>query len=188
MIKKLVNKLFLKQYRKISSASFREKKFVNYYQAKNILLIFESNYTEKNTKTKEIVQTLTSEGKKVTAIGFVDKRQITSAIYPDYRVTYPGDYSCFKKPSKSLLEYLNQNEYDLLIDISKEKRIELDYLVLYSNAKCKAGLKKSELNIYDLEIDLSSYLEQNETVIDDLEYSFLLNQILFYLKNIQTND
>lgn len=188
MIKKITNRLFLKRYNKLSKNTTRDKQFVNYYQAKSILLLFESNYTEKNPKTKEIIQSLIADGKKVTAIGYIEKRKITSAMYPEYRITFPGDYSCFKKPSKELIGFMNQNEYDLLIDLSKEKHIQLEYLALYSNAKFKAGIRKSEFSIYDFELDLNSFLEEKEANINDLEYSFLFNQILFYLKSIQTND
>ncbi|MDD2285416.1 MAG: hypothetical protein PHQ11_08470 [Paludibacter sp.] len=185
---KLVDYIFRKRVQKHLKNTARNKQFVNYEKAKNILLLFESNYSEKNPETKRIIQSLTADGKKVTAWGYVDKKNIISPAYPEYRILHPKDLGLFKKPCSQLLQELLRTEYDLLIDISTKRFIPLDYVVLHANAKCKAGMKKNNLNLYDFAVDIDAHLAEKEIQVEDLEYSFLFNQVLFYLKNIQTND
>lgn len=188
MAGQLVNYIFNKRVRKHLKNEIRNKQFVNYDKAKTILLLFESNYSEKNPETKGIIQSLTADGKKVTAWGYVEKKNITSPAYPEYRILNQKDLGIFQKPHEQLIQELIRQEYDLLIDISTKRFVALDYVVLHANAKCKAGMKKTEVNLYDFAVDLESHLKENEIQPDDLEYSFLYKQILFYLKNIQTND
>lgn len=188
MTGQLVNYVFNRRVKKHLRNQIRNKQFVNYDKAKTILLLFESNYSEKNPETKRIIQSLTADGKRVTAWGYVEKKNITSPAYPEYRILHQKDLGFFQKPHEQLIQELQSHEYDLLIDISTKRFLALDYIVLLANAKCKTGMKKSELNIYDFAIDIESHLKDNEILPDDLEYSFLYNQILFYLKSIQTND
>lgn len=49
-------------------------------------------------------------------------------------------------------------------------------------------MKIGTINLYDFAMDLESHLRDKEIQVDDLEYSFLFNQILFYLKSVHTND
>ncbi len=188
MFENIINYVFKKRAQKHLKNQIRNKQFVNYDKAKSILLLFESNYSEKNVETKKIIQYLLKDGKRVTAWGFVDKKQIISAAYPEYRILHPKDLDIFKRPKSQLLQELLQNEYDLIIDISNRRIFPLDYLVLYANAKCKTGMKKCNLNLYDFAVDIENHLIANEIEVEDLEFSFLFKQILFYLKNIQTND
>ena len=185
---KIINYVFKKRVHKHLKRQIRNKQFVNYDKAKSILLLFESNYSEKNLETKKIIQHLLKDGKKVTAWGFVDKKQIISAAYPEYRILHPKDLDLFKKPKNQLIQELLQNEYDMIIDISNRRIIPLDYIALYANAKFKTGMKKDNLNLYDFTVDIENHLKTNEIHVEDLEFSFIFEQILFYLKNIQTND
>ena len=56
MAGKLIEYVFRKRVKKHSKSDTRNKQFVNYEKAKNILLLFESNYSEKNPETKRIIQ------------------------------------------------------------------------------------------------------------------------------------
>ncbi|MEA4937195.1 MAG: hypothetical protein VB102_11215 [Paludibacter sp.] len=188
MLEKLSCNIFKKRVQRYLRTSDRKSSFVNYTQAKTILLIFESNYSEKNSETKRIIESLTTDGKKVVAIGYVNKKNCLSATYPEYRVLCKKDLVIFQKPNQNILEYLLNCEYDLLIDITKNSFLPLEYVVLYANAKCKAGMQKSNLGLYDFAVDIQRHLIENEISIDDLKFSFLFDQILFYLKNIQSKD
>ncbi|MDD4489375.1 MAG: hypothetical protein PHD30_02590 [Paludibacter sp.] len=188
MAGKLIEYVFRKRVKKHSKSDTRNKQFVNYEKAKNILLLFESNYSEKNPETKRIIQSLNTDGKKVTAWGYVDKKNIISAAYPEYRILHKKDLGLFQKPHDKLIQELQCNEFDLLINISTRRIVPLDYITLNANAKCKTGMKIGTINLYDFAMDLESHLRDKEIQVDDLEYSFLFNQILFYLKSVHTND
>jgi hypothetical protein len=188
MLKKIRNKIFALRAGKQMKTVEREKKFVSYNKAKTILLLFESTYSERNPGTKRIIETLTADGKKVIAWGYVEKKQITSAAYPEYRILHPGDLDLFHKPKQALLAELAEQEFDLVIDITHQQWLALSYVVLYAKAKCKTGMQKEYTELYDFAVDIDTYLEENNKKAGDLPFTFLYDQIIFYLKNIQTND
>lgn len=188
MLKKIRNRIFAMQAGKQLKSVERDKLFVSYNKAKTILLLFESTYSERNPGTKRIIETLTADGKKVVAWGFVEKKQITSAAYPEYRILHPGDLDLLHKPKHALLAELADQEFDLVIDITHQQWLALSYVVLYAKAKCKTGMQKPGPAIYDFAVDIDAYLEENNMNTDDLPFTFLYDQIIFYLKNIQTND
>lgn len=166
----------------------RDKQFVNYDKAKTVLLLFESDLTEQNTETKKIIHQLTADGKEVVAWGFVDKKEIVTPVLPYYRVLHPKNFKFSEKPFKNIWTELMNQEFDLLIDITSKNILSIEYLVLYARAKCKVGMQKGDINPYDFSINLQHFLQERELTVDDLEYTFLYDQIIFYLKSIQTKD
>jgi hypothetical protein len=188
MFKKIAAYLFRKKLIQYKKNEIRNKSFVSYDKAKSILLLFESNYSERNPETKKIIEQLQIDGKKVTAIGYVEKKEIVTPAYPDFRILFNKDHNVFQKPDASVLNFFQENEFDLLIDITNREFLPLMYVALFANARCKAGMKKGGADLFDFSIDINEMLTEKELQIDDLEYSFLFDQIIFYLKSIQTND
>ncbi len=188
MLKKIRNRIYAMQAGKHLKTVEREKKFVSYDKAKTVLLLFESTYSERNPGTKRIIETLVADGKKVVAWGYVEKKQITSAAYPEYRILHPGDLDLLHKPKQALIAELAEQEFDLVIDITHQQWLALSYVVLFAKSKCKTGMQKQGPAIYDFAVDVDAYLVEKNMKTDDLDFTFLYDQIIFYLKNIQTND
>ena len=87
-----------------------------------------------------------------------------------------------------IVHQLQTVSYDLLIDITTRHFLAVDYLIIYANAKCRTGIKKTGVNIYDFALDLpDSFAEENMEHQED-DYLYNYNQLIFYLKNIQTKD
>ncbi|NLK47254.1 MAG: hypothetical protein GX296_00415 [Bacteroidales bacterium] len=166
----------------------RQKKFMTFQKAETILLIFESDLSEENPRIHRIIQLLTLDGKKVTAWGFLNKKESITPVSPDYKILLPKNFGLFNKPKKQIFNELLSKEYDLLIDLSTGNSIHLDYIVLCAQAKCKAGIKKHGANFYDFAMDMDDYLAKNNMEMGDLDISFIFDQIIFYLKNIHSND
>lgn len=188
MWRKLKYKLFKKRVRKHLLTEERNKRFVNYDKAQTVFLLFESHYTEKNPELKQIVHQLNADGKKVVAWGYVEKKELMTPAYPDFRILHQKQFSMMDKPSSDIMQDLMAQEFDLLIDITIESYLPVDYLVLYANAKCKVGMRKGEVNLYDFSIQLDHFMQEKELEADDLEIDFLYEQIKYYLKSIQTKD
>lgn len=179
--------LFEKRARKQLSAS-RDRRFVNYDRAKTVLLLFESDFTEKNPVVRKIIQILQQDGKKVSAWGFIDKKVVATAILPDFRILNHKDTDFFQRPQQPFMNELEDVEYDLMIDLSLRPLIPLQYIALHAHAACKTGVRKTHLPVYDFIIDMDNIevpVESPETPVEEL---YLFNQIIFYLKRIQTND
>jgi hypothetical protein len=191
MFKKYFTYLFKKRAEKFLDATPRERRFVNYDSAKTVLLLFESDFSEKNPEIKRIIYQLQQDGKKVSAWGFLDKKEVATAILPDFRILHHKQTDLDKKPQISYLNELENLEFDLLIDLSLKQVLTLEYIAMYANAHCKTGLKKTDLPIYDFMIDaenVTTQIESTDIVVNTVDETYLYNQIIFYLKSIQTTD
>ena len=188
MFQKINTFLFNRQARKLASSAERERSFVSYKKAKTVFLLFESDFTEKNAVIRKIVQMLQLDRKKVVAWGFIDKKQVSTALLPDFRVLNYEHTDFFKKPHASFFRELERYEFDLVIDLSLHSILPLEYFTLFANAKCKIGVKKTETPIYDFIIDLENHQQTLESSEEELDELFLFNQIIFYLKSIQSSD
>jgi len=183
--------LFTSRARKYMSLTPREHKFVSYKKAKTILLLFSSDYLEKNQNIHQFIEQMQQDGKKVTAWGFIDKKEVATAIYPDFRILHHKQTDFFHKPLESFINELRYTEYDLLIDLTVKPVITLEYLAMYAIASFKTGMRKTDLPIYDFVLDVdrkpveTESPEVSESTVDE---TYLYNQIIFYLKSIQTTD
>lgn len=190
-MKKLNNYLFQKRAQKYLSETPRVRRFVNYDKAKTILLLFESDLLENNQNIRKIISQLQQDGKKVSAWGFINKKEVSSSILPEFRILHHKQTDFFQKPITSYINELESQEFDLLIDLSLKPVVTLEYIAMYSNASCKTGAKKTDLPILDFVLDLENIKTPventalNEITVDE---TYLFNQIIFYLKSIQTND
>jgi len=191
MFKIINNYLFNKRAQKYLDETPREHRFVNYDKAKTILILFESDYAEKNQAIHTIIDQIRKDGKKVTAWGFLNKKEIETAIFPDFRILHHKQTDFFHKPLDSYINELKFVEYDLLIDLSVNSIIPLEYLALYANASFKTGIRKTIIAVYDFVLDVDKVPasdESSESVQTQVDETYLYNQIIFYLKKIQTTD
>jgi hypothetical protein len=194
MLEKLRNFLFKLRAQKYLSQNLREHRFVSYEKAKSVLLLFESEFNEKNPYIRKMIAQLQQDGKRVSAWGFIDKKEIMTSILPDFRILHHKQTDFFSKPSISFINELDNQEFDLLIDLTINKQLPLQYIAVYAKASCKIGIHKSDLSIYDFVIDVESLTNQSEIseteeLIENLvDNVYLYNQIIFYLKSIQTTD
>lgn len=194
MFKILNNYLFNQRARKYLSVTPRDHRFVSYYKAKTILLLFESDYSEKNHNVHRIISQMQLDGKKVSAWGFIDKKEIVTAIYPDFRILHHKQTDFFHKPLESYINELQYSEFDLLIDLSVKSVIPLEYLALYAISAFKTGIRKTDIPLYDFVMDMENVSNDTDTTEptelseSPVDETYLYNQIIFYLKSIQTTD
>jgi hypothetical protein len=191
MFEKLNKFLFRMRAQKYLKETPRERRFVSYSKAKTVLILFESDFSEKNPTIRKMISQLQQDGKKVSAWGFIDKKEVVTSILPDFRILHHKQTDFFQKPIISYLNELESLEFDLLIDLSINSILALQYIALYANASCKTGMHKTELPIYDFMIDIENQpteLETSEPTDNPIDENYLFNQIIFYLKSIQTND
>ena len=147
-------------------------------RVQTVLLLFESDLTEKNLQVKQLAKELAKEGREVTAWGYVDMKRSQSAILRNYRVLSRSDINLFHKPKSTHLDDLKGQHFDLLIDLSLHQVLPLRYLALYANADFRAGAQTQEPYLSDFMLALPP----------DKDQVYLFDQIMYYLKNIQSND
>lgn len=191
MFKKINNYLFRNRAQKFLNETPRERRFVSYDKAKTVLILFESDFSEKNLLIRKIISSLQLDGKKVSAWGYINKKEVITSILPDFRILHHKQTDFFQKPLISYINELDDHEFDLLIDLSLKPIIPLEYIAMYANAFCKTGVRKTDLPIFDFVIDLEGIrtLTQNTELSEDvIDETYVFDQIIFYLKSIQTTD
>ena len=188
MFEKIIGFIFKDRLKNHLKKLQRQRRFVNYNNAQSIFLLFESDFAEKNVEVRRIIQKLTADGKKVISWGYIDKKQITTPILPDFRILNKKDIDFSQKPNESVLSELAENKFDLLIDLTEKEIIPLQYIALYAIADFKTGIKRNHSKIYDFMMDMDGISSQSEESLVEINATFIYNQIIFYLKSIQTSD
>jgi hypothetical protein len=151
-----------------------------------IMLIYESDYLERNDAIKTIRQDLLRRQMDVTMWGYVEKKEITTLILPQSRILGLTDYNWLGKPRDYVLTDLQAEHYDLFIDLTTRPLLPLRYLAMFVQADFKVGLNLGE-GMHDMLISLPDFTpEQGEEAA--IEASWLYHQIMSYLTTIKSND
>lgn len=204
MKQKLNQYIFKRKAAKHLLQSDRQKRWVDYNKANTILLLFESDYIEKNRFIRKIIDILNADGKKVSAWGFLDKKMTSTAILPTFKILDRSTIDWFGCPKEPFLRELAENQFDMLIDLTLQDILPLQYVCLYANAAFKTGMSRtmddiidfkiiipppdlSELNSSDDEENNIEFKDLNETLFHT-DQQFLYEQIIHYLKNIRSKD
>ena len=178
------------------------KKILKPYADKRLFTFFQSQkritriYTLKNSKSVGILwnpadergieayeslhKTLQLKGIKSKGVAHVHSGRELELLKT---ITHSGflhnrNIRWFGKPmTDSGLNFI-QEPFDILIDLSIVKTIALQYIVVHSQATFKVGWQGIEPNYYDLNIEVN---ERPQCL-------YLLEQIIYYLENINEQD
>ena len=179
---KLFNRIAKKQLKN----SLRNGRFVTYDKAMNILLLFESDGKE-DVLIRDIVKTLENDGKNVTAYGFLNSKTLAVNYSRCIKMFNKKEIDIFHKPDKKILNEIKFSKFDLLIDLSKNAFTPLLYLSLFANATMKISSKIIEPQLFDFILDINQNIKNMNTK-STIDEQFIFNEIIFYLKSIQTTD
>lgn len=163
-----------------------EPRFPHMEQPLKLLIIYESDYLERNDAIKSIRQNLLRQQMDVTMWGYAAKKEISTLILPQSRILGLGDYNLLGKPRDYVLTDLQAEHYDLLIDLTTQPCLPLRYLALYADADFKVGLNLGE-GIHDMLLSLPDFTpEQGDEA--GIEATWLYDQIMRYLTSIHSMD
>lgn len=154
----------------------REVTYPNFKKVGTILLLYESEWMERNPEIRAMVAQLHDMDKQVIAWGYLKKDKIQSPILPDSRILGPKDYTLLGKPKDEVLQYLEHHPVDMLIDLSTSPLLPLQYIALYAQARFKIGAHTSGL--YDMVVQASASATAD----------YLFQQVLHYLTTIKSAD
>ena len=168
----------------------RDTKWPHWESVKYVLVLYESDLVEKNPTIRAIRTELQKHHIDAVFWGYVPKKEVQSAVLPQSRIVGMKDFNCFGYPRKELVQDLQQQRYDLVIDLNQSNALPLRYLCLLADAGFKSGRSAGEdacvpgqrSKIVQSPCDLQISTQPQETP------EFLFQQILHYLTNIQSND
>jgi len=165
---------FLKQkIKKLTKEFVRIKKFREYKEIQNILLLFN---LENLTEVEDFVHQLTRDGKKVLACSFDSKIKIIPRVPENFIVWNTNQLDIYGIPLQTELKTLTDFSSDTLIDLTTTPTPVLQYLFLNATSDFRVGFNRENAGLYDL------LIERNP----EHDFSFFVNQMLFYLKSLHT--
>jgi predicted MPP superfamily phosphohydrolase len=173
MYKYILKKKLKKHYKN----NEREKRFLNLKDIHSILILFDTaNYEEANI----FVQKLKKLKKAITVYAYQDKKDGYDYSRTSYRIVTAKEVDdLFDNKIREIAKELDGTKFDAVIDLTTQRNASLEYLLAYSNASIKTGLKKNDLPQYDLSITVLPDIEK-----DNLKVRELAKQIVYYLHTI----
>ena len=156
----------------------RHVAFPRYADVRSILILYESDWQERNPYIRELVQRLLLEDKDVATWGYcAGKKDVTSPILPTSRILGERDINILKAPKQEIINDLLRRPFDLLLDLTQQPCLPLQYLAMYAPCDFKAG-RLIRKGIHDFMVDVPP--------ADTPRY--LAEQILYYLQSIHSLD
>lgn len=151
----------------------REAHFPRYSDIRSVILLYESDYLERNTLIKQLSNQLQNDGKTVSMWGYIDKKDITTLILPVGRILGSRDITLLGRPKQEIIDDLKKENWDILIDLSQTNCLPLRYLALEADVPFKCGLHRNDGTL-DFMIDMPANEDPTE----------LFNQIIHYIKQL----
>lgn len=138
------------------------------------------------------IQELVECGLKVTlVVESRHKHNIPVAIPGCYPILRVRKNWLLNRPTNEFLQSFDNNDGDVLLDISTDRSLSLAYLVARSRAEFKIGVPKEEDNSFDLQILMPKPVshevtddEPSDAKKSDRNSVNLLQDALFYWKKI----
>lgn len=158
----------------VKKAQRREVSFLNYKDIESILLLYESDYQERNSVIKQLSNRLQNDGKTVCTWGYVEKKDITTLILPVGRILGSRDINMADRPKSEIIEDLKKEKWDVLIDLSQHDCLPLRYLALEANVKLKCG-KQREDGVLDFMVNMPEEETPEKLMEEIIRYLQVIN-------------
>lgn len=146
-----------------------------FQNAKNIGIIYDATHEHSFKSVKALMESIKKYDKTVKSLGYANLSELANFhIQPkEFDFFCNKDLNWYKKPVETGVENFCNTEYDILIDLSLEDLLPLQFVVAMSMAKFKTGrYSKTNIQFFDMLIDIS----------ENASMEFLIEQTLNYLK------
>lgn len=185
----------------------------NMEHAEHIGIVFNATSVVNFEIIRQLVKDLNGKNISSTTLGYVD----SDVLVDHYLIRKGFDFFTHKdlnwhyRPvGDKIKEFVNQ-EFDILINLSLEKFLPIDFVILESRARFKVGKMFSDHIIVDLMIDTSKEIEKinqlkeeirkdkeangevlsedndlNEKSIYEMQLNYLIHQVFHYLSIIRS--
>ncbi len=134
-------------------------KVYNLEEARSVAILYYLDSEETLSIIKKLVKNLKEEEgvRKVLAIGYYDghEKEVPSYVSPklEFDFILKHEHAKTHKPSGNLARNFPHEEFDILLDLTFEKKLPLMYLLNWSSARFKVGIHQEEnLRYYDLTV------------------------------------
>jgi hypothetical protein len=183
MLKRIRQYFFDRTAKKIARVSH----YHSWDDIRTILVLFESDLQEKNAEMRAFVKALQTEGKKVVACCYVDKKKAETATLDHWVVLDRSQVNWLKRTKEEFIQPL-KTQFDVVMDMTETNCLPLKYVLLQSKSDFRCGKSSSDNSLYDFVIEMPSHPIDAKTGMPRMDYNFvgkLGEQIVRYLKMIK---
>lgn len=171
---KITNYLLRKKVHALAAkAATREHHFCTLEKANSILVLYEAKDSE---AVEPCLETLRMMHKQVRSCVYVEGGELPEADDSRLVVSKEKDLDMWYFPVEAVVRVLGEIKADLLIDLTGRDNVVMQYLLLQYTCPFKVGVKRTDLDFYDLAI----------SVTDKTDIEYLFGHILFYLRTIRS--
>jgi len=159
--------------RRLKKTFKRNKQFKAFEAINRVLILYDY---DKQPSVERLVQPLLKAGKAVKAVSWYPQKQ-HEPLPASYIIWHPGMVNPGGFPLKKYVEELIDFQADILIDVRMLPNAQTDYLFFQLPIDYRVGLNASLADQLDLLLSCDSRHE----------FSFFIDQLLFYIKTIRTS-
>ncbi|MEI7829852.1 MAG: hypothetical protein WCI31_08790 [Prolixibacteraceae bacterium] len=180
MLKRLFNRYFKNWLFQAYRIQRRSVGIITLANAKSVGILWNPIDEESAETYESLRKILTEKGIKSFGIAYIGSKRgkETLSTISNSWLMNRTNITWFGKPKNGEGIQFIQQKFDILIDLSLQKSIPLQYMLIHSIARFKVGWKVVDPNLYDLEIDVSA----------NPGCRFLMEQIIYYLEKLNKND
>ena len=183
MLKRIRQYFFDRAMKKVA----RMSRYRSWENIRTILVLFESDLQEKNAEARAFVKALQTEGKKVVACCYVDKKKAETATLDHWVVLDRSQVNWLKRTKEEFIQPL-KTQFDVVMDMTETNCLPLKYVLLQSKSDFRCGKSSSDNSLYDFVIEMPPHPIDAKTGMPRMNYNFvgkLGEQIVRYLKMIK---
>lgn len=155
--------------------SRQQAEYKQYDAIRSFFILYESDWLERNTEINALIRQLKDDGKHVVAWGYCNKKEIQAPNLPESRILGQQHISIWGKPRQEVLQDLARRQFDVLIDLTTQPLLPMQYIAMCAPAALRVG-SRAEDGLYDMIVPMPT-----DTTPKDL-----FKQIIHYLQLIRT--
>ena len=127
---------------------------VDFDRAETVGLLFDATELNNREIVLKFAKTLEKKGKKVRLLGFVNiKEETDNLAFPNFNLK---SLNLALLPDKSIdAQEFMEKDFDVLINLSLDETVPLEYIAALSNAKFRVGPFTERTVCYELMIDVT---------------------------------
>ena len=152
----------------------RAKTVCNFDTASTVGVIFSLEEEEAFDLTNQFLNFLVEKKIKTYALGYCPQKEIPPRIAPNSKINLftRKDLNWYYKPNHPIVEQFMNQEFDILIDLSKHRFLPLQFVNNLSRARFKVGKESNNGRNYDLMISIG----------EDQGLAYLIEKIKYYVR------
>ena len=180
MIKALKTYLRNKAEQEICEVHKCERKYRSIEQVKSMIIIFDGTQISRYGRVNDIIKSFQNDNKNVTCLAYFDAKELDAICLTQNNIQFisKADFNWFGVPNPEFIDEFLNKQYDLCINLNLVGLQEVETLCNICDAELKVGKNFGTTTVSDFMIN----------VTDDKDETFLVKQIIYYLRSVKSNE